>query len=118
MMRKPILAAATAALLLSSPAGAQQATVDQNLDCAIWASFRLGVSQDEAERTGLMIATAWFIGLYEGQSGRKIGEVMGARAMALSPQEVQALESSCLPRFQDFGNRMTKLGSDLKASGG
>lgn len=115
-MRAPILAAAVVATLLASTASAQQASASDNLDCAIWASFSVGASQDEEERGGLMIAAAWFIGLYEGQTGRKIDDDMGPRALALTPETVKGMEPACLARFADFGNRMTTLGSELTAS--
>ena len=45
MMVRPLVLAAAAGLVLATPAAAQQqATEQENLDCAIWATYNLGMA--------------------------------------------------------------------------
>ncbi len=44
MLFRPI--ALVAAMPLATPASAQQATPQENLDCAVWAAVKIGVAQD------------------------------------------------------------------------
>jgi hypothetical protein len=101
--------------MLACPAVAKTATPQDNLDCAIWATYRIGIAAEDEERNGLMLATAWFSGLYEGQTGTTIDEAMIARSRALTPAQIEAFEPACLARFGDFGNRFTAIGERLGA---
>lgn len=94
------------ALLLSAPAAAQQATAAQNLDCAIWSAYQVGVSDDEDDRNVLSIAFAWFIGLYEGQTGQPIDTAMEARSAELDDADVEAIGGVCMDRFAAFSERL------------
>ncbi|WP_156443341.1 hypothetical protein [Erythrobacter sp. CCH5-A1] len=114
-MRASLLAAAAGGAMLACPAVAKTATPQDNLDCAIWATYRIGIAAEDEERNGLMLATAWFSGLYEGQTGTTIDEAMIARSRALTPAQIEAFEPACLARFGDFGNRFTAIGERLGA---
>ncbi len=105
------------ALLLSAPAAAQQATAAQNLDCAVWSAYQVGVSDDEDVKNGLSIAVAWFIGLYEGQTGQSIDAAMAARSAELDDADVEALTEGCIARFSAFAERLGTLGTSLSESG-
>jgi len=116
-LRKALLIAAAAGVLLGNPAAARAATAQENLDCAIWASYRVGVAEDDQTRNAFMLAAAWFVGLYEGQAGKPIDEAMAARAPELSEAQIGALEGACIARFGNFGDRMTAVGERLSATG-
>jgi hypothetical protein len=113
-MIRPIILAA--ALALATPAAAQQATPQENLDCAVWAAYKIGVSQDDQVKNALSIAVAWFIGQYEGQVGEVIDPAMAARAQELDLAAVEALTEPCVERFQAFGDRLSTLGAQLSAA--
>jgi hypothetical protein len=109
--------AAAAGLVLATPAAAQQATAQENLDCAIWAAYQLGMAENETMQSGFSIAVAWFIGLYEGQTGRKIDAAMAARTAEMDEAMIEQLTEPCIARFSDFADRLGKMGEGLGAGG-
>lgn len=115
---RPLALAAAAGLVLATPVAAQQqATAQENLDCAIWALYNLGKAQDETMNSGFSIAFSWFTGLYEGQTGRKIDAAMTARTAEMDEAMVDALTMPCIGRFSDFADRLSKMGEGLRAGG-
>jgi len=118
MMVRPLVLAAAAGLVLATPAAAQQqATEQENLDCAIWATYNLGMAGNEAMQSGLAVAVAWFIGLYEGQAGKNIDAAMAARTAEMDEAMINALTMPCSGRFLDFADRVSKRGKGLRAGG-
>lgn len=109
------------ALALSVPAIAQDndaagtATAQQNLDCAIWSSYQTGSATDDDVKNGLAIAVAWFVGLYEGQTGELISDAFAVRTAELSEEDVIAMTSYCVGRFSEFGDRLSNLGDRIDA---
>jgi hypothetical protein len=97
----------------AAPVLAQQAGPEENLDCAIWSAYQIGISQDEKVTNGLSIAMAWFIGQYEGQTGRLIDEPMAKRARTLDEAAMMSFTEACVGRFAIFGDRLGKLGALL-----
>jgi len=117
MMIRPI--ALAAALLLSAPAAAQQATPQENLDCAVWAVFmldKLPDEQDDAAISSLTFALVWFIGQYEGQTGEVIDTAMAARATEMDNVAIARLTVTCAWRLQSFADRLSNLGGQLSKS--
>ncbi|ANK13738.1 hypothetical protein A9D12_13150 [Erythrobacter neustonensis] len=116
-MRRALCLAASAGLLAVHPAAASAATAGENLDCAMWAAYRINDAQDDAERNALMIAMALFVGLYEGQTGKNVDEAMVARARELDESQFDVLEEPCSARLDSFADRLEALGRRLGASG-
>jgi hypothetical protein len=114
MLIRPI--ALAAAMLLATPASAQQATPQENLDCAVWAAVKIGVAQDDKANYALSIALGWFIGQYEGRTGEVVGTPLALRAMELDGAAVDRLTDTCLGRFRAFGDRLTNLNQQLLKS--
>ncbi len=110
MIRYVTLAAAA---ILAVPAAAQQATSQDNLDCAVWAAYKVGLTQDDQARNALSIAMAWFIGQYEGQTGLAIDAALVARAKEFDVAGIDRLTDPCVKRFGAFGDRLTALGAEL-----
>jgi hypothetical protein len=109
-----------AALLLiaAAPAAAQdQGTPTENLDCAIWAAYLIGTTEDADASQGLGFALSWFVGLYEGQTGEPIDAAMRARVATMTQDDLVAVEKRCIPRMQAYGDRLTQLGDELQAMG-
>ena len=118
-MRLPI--AVLAAIALITPVAAQdesapqQTMAEQNVDCAIWASYQTAVATDERVKNAFAIALAWYIGLYEGEAGKPIDDAMAARTLELDDDAVDALTPSCLSRFGAFGERLKSLSARIGA---
>lgn len=110
VLRGLILAAG---LLAAAPAAAQQASAQQNLDCAIWAAYQVGVAQNDEVANGFSIAVSWFIGLYEGQTGQLIDAPMRKRSAELDEAGIARLTGPCLGRFSAFADRLGTLGQAM-----
>ena len=109
------LAALAAFALAATPATAQDiSTPAENLDCAIWAAYMAGTNEDPEAEAAFAIALSWFTGLYEGQTGRSIDEPLVARATQLTDEDIHAIGSRCVPRFEAYGNRLSVLGDRLQ----
>lgn len=114
---RPFALAAAAGLVLATPAAAQQETAQENLDCAIWAAYQLGMAEDQAVREGFSIAVSWFIGLYEGQTGQRIDTAMAVRAAEVDEAMINRLTEPCIARFSDFADRLGKMGEGMGSGG-
>lgn len=115
-LRRAFFLAAATSLLVAHPAAANAASAQENLDCVIWASYRAGNAQGQEDTNAFVLATAWFVGLYEGQTGKAVDEPMIARANGLSVAQIGPLEGPCLARFSSFADRMSEVGNRLGAS--
>lgn len=117
MTVRRLLTLAAAGSLLASPAQAQPITPQDNLDCAIWAAVAGGASEDEKFKNVLAIALGWFIGQYEGQTGKLIDEQLEQGVKTIDEAKYQASATICMARLGGFGQRLSKLGSGLSESG-
>lgn len=87
-------------------AATAKATPAENVDCAISLSYLVGTSQDEKVSAGLSIGLAWFVGLYEGQTGKDINAALKARSEALTPDQLKGFHRPCIDRMVNFANRL------------
>ena len=106
-----------AILLAALPSVAQAATSAENLDCAIWTSVTMDENTDPDIVNGLGYALSWFIGLYEGATGKDIDNAMAARVAVMSDADFKKLDGVCIARMQGFGTRLSALAQRLAAQG-
>lgn len=118
-MRGAVVLAAS--LALASPLAAQQSVriaPDDARQCAIWASYVSAEIVDDPEtQQALMFATNYFVGHYEGATGRSIA---GGDDRAAAEQLVLNLEQvtqMCSAHMEAYGLRMTDWGAALEALG-
>jgi hypothetical protein len=118
-MRGAVVLAAS--LALASPLAAQQSVriaPDDARQCAIWASYVSAEIVDGPEtQQALMFATNYFVGHYEGATGRSIA---GGDDRAAAEQLVLNLEQvtqMCSAHMEAYGLRMTDWGAALEALG-
>jgi hypothetical protein len=118
-MGRRLVTFAVAAALLASPAAAQQQpTPQENLDCAVWSvTVASRLEKGSPVKASLNAMFAWFIGLYEGQTGGNSDEALKARISSLTAAEFQSLNTSCAARMTAFGERLKAVGSAMKQSG-
>ena len=111
-MRLSLAPIAGLAIAAATPAFAQSGgTPRENLDCAIWAAVASDelAGDDEAQR-GMLFLMNWFIGLYEGATGALIDQPLAVRLPTITSEELDALDSTCGKRAEDYGNRLNALG--------
>ena len=115
-----VFSSAVLAALLAAPLAAQSASAEEpakgleNVDCAIWAATEIGTGVGADRQMQLSIALAWFVGRYEGKSGRNIDDVLVARQPQLSEADIKALASPCEARFKSFGQRLISMSSRIR----
>ena len=114
----PLVALAVLGLAASGASAqlADNASPEQDLDCAIWASAIAGTTEDKNILVGIGPVMGYFIGRYEGQTGKDIDEPMIARAPQIKPEDLSALDKLCQPRMKLFGQRLVTLGNRLQAA--
>lgn len=84
----------------------------QDIQCAAWAAYVVGTSDDPEITTAFGYAMTFFIGMYEGKTGQHFTEAMLVEAEKVETDEVlrEAIESVCLPRMQVMGERLADFG--------
>ncbi|MBK6800841.1 hypothetical protein [Novosphingobium sp.] len=118
MRRALVTAAALAAFGLAAPAMAQSAdSAEDDLDCALFTALEAGKTNDAETRNGILYSMLYFIGRWEGATGRKIEVVMTERALTDAAARSDTLAGKCAARMMDFGDRLDKLGSRLEKAG-
>ena len=99
-----------ASLAAEEPAPAGSPT--QDVQCAAWAAYVISASDDPDVKTAVGYAMTYFIGIYEGKTGKKFTEAMLGEGQKVETDEAFRLAVSeiCLPRMQDIGDRMANYG--------
>lgn len=96
--------------VVAQDAGDVKTTPAEDLNCAMWASYRLGSLEEGAApnvTVGLTAATTWFVGLYEGKTGKVINPALKALSNRSTAADIDALQPGCLARMAAFGERLT-----------
>ena len=84
----------------------------QDIQCAAWAAYMVSENDDPQAATAFGYAMTFFIGMYEGKTGRDFAEAMLVEAKKFEADEAlrEAIQRVCLPRMQDIGDRMANFG--------
>jgi hypothetical protein len=113
------------ALALAASSAAQAQSIDRieplvAKQCAVWAASQGSQAQDagdtEAARAFEGISQ-YFVGLYEGMTGRSIDASRDEDALLRVEQDTD-LGLACAGLMQRFGERMTAWGATLGSMGG
>ena len=121
-MRGAVKAGALALTVVAAPLAAQQSTVripaDEARQCAIWASYLSSESQDDPEAVeALLFATNYFIGHYEGATGRSIADGQDLAAAMAIVNDLDAVTQMCSEHMLAYGQRMIDWGEVLTRMG-
>jgi hypothetical protein len=119
-MRFAASLAALAAVASTIPLQAQEplsAPVRESLQCAIWASYFSVEFQDQPEGAAFAYAFNYFVGRYEGLTGRGIDQVLDEDLVKTTAEALDALTPVCAERMEAYGTRMVEWGQVLKAIG-
>ncbi len=110
-----------AAILVSTPAAAQDARIEamarEDFQCAVWVSIIAAspMAQDPEVQTGFNVALGFFVGRYEGLTGRGIDEDWNAQAAEQVVLDLERFADICGTRMDTFGIRLQNLGSEMIA---
>ena len=122
MRRTGLLAAAALATLVQQPAQAQAVQVITAIEakqCAVWAGFLADRSADNAEAmAAFLYAANYFVGYYEGLTGRSIDEDEDREALLAVDGEIDRLNRFCGNLMVGYGTRMTEWSQTLTRIGG
>lgn len=122
-MKRLITIAALVGALAVQPALAQSAapasasTADSDLLCAAWAANSAGKNKTEKETVGLTVLMTYFIGRWEGATGRSIEEGLTFSYLSANLAKVEGANAECMARAGEFGQRLQLVGNRLQNSG-
>lgn len=94
-------------------------TPDDDIKCAVWAAFLIGTNDDPEVKAGYSPTMAYFLGRYEGATGKQFQEEMLRVTKELDEDfnRMVALDDVCPARMEDFGNRLGSLGDEMTSEG-
>ena len=122
-MKRLISIAALAGGLAVQPVMAQSASpapaisADSDLLCAAWAANTAGKNKTEKEKVGLTVLMTYFIGRWEGATGRSIDEGLTFVYLSANIAKIEGANADCLTRSGEFGQRLQQVGNRLQNSG-
>ena len=118
-----VLAAALALALstASAPLAAQdrvEITAEEARQCAIWASFLSSEMGDDPETAqALLFAVNYFVGVYEGKTGRSIAIGDNMAAAEGMTADMEGVSNKCAALMTGYGERMVAWGAVLERLG-
>lgn len=99
----------------ATAAQAEQAvTPEQDLRCAAVTMLLGGSMKDEQRKTGVAAGFSYFIGRWEGATGRKFEEALTPEYAIETAKNLDAYRSECGGRMTDFGQRLMTWGKALQ----
>lgn len=111
---------AVAALAVPAHASAQEAIrIEPNeaMQCAVWASALSEFVPDEETKVGLLYALSYFVGQYEGASGRSIKDGHDEALITEVARYPDAFTARCQGHMAQYGARMIEWGTTLSELG-
>lgn len=85
------------------------------LRCSVWASYFSVAFEGEAEEAALTNALNFFVGRYEGLTGRGIDLAIDEELIVSTASDLDALTTVCAARMEDYGERMLGWSRALEA---
>lgn len=126
-MRGLLFSAAAAAALAIPAAGLAQSDSGSGNNvrmepieakqCAVWASAMVAAFDDPEIEEGLLFAINYFVGYYEGATGRGIGDLADRSALREPIMDIEGFAVICGSHMENFGGRMTVWGTELTQLG-
>ncbi|MFM6931933.1 MAG: hypothetical protein ACKOUT_06800 [Novosphingobium sp.] len=101
--------------LLATSASGAPASVESDLRCAGWAAMMAGTNQKDKElSTSLSLVLAYFIGRWEGATGKRFEQGLTADYINGNGAAIEGAKDECVPRMMDLGPRLTTWGNVLQ----
>jgi hypothetical protein len=122
MMKRMIAIAALVSALAVQPAMAQSPALasstasasDADLFCAAWTASIASKAKTEKEKLGLTLLMTFFIGRWEGATGRSIEEGLTLDYLTANLTRLEGANPDCMERARAFGQRLQQVGNRLK----
>ena len=103
-----------AAMLAATPLAAQDRPADPpGLQCAAWAAILVGQAPSDQDSTGLVALLGYFIGKYEGATGRELESDVLIELISRPGYSETAVQDTCLAEAEDLGERMQDVGQAM-----
>ncbi len=127
-MRRALALAAFALSLMAVPASPEVAqareqervtiTAEDARQCAIWASFlSTELADDQETAQALLFAVNYFVGVYEGKTGRSIATGDNMAAGNALAADMEGVTQRCADHMTGYGERMVAWGAVLERLG-
>jgi hypothetical protein len=119
-VRRLAASLATLAAFASVPLQAQAPLppeAEESLKCAIWASYYSVAFEGQEEAAAFTYAFNFFVGRYEGLTGRGIDEGVDEALVLEAAESIEALDPICSAHMEAYGERMVDFGEAITAIG-
>jgi hypothetical protein len=122
-MKRLVMFAALVGAFAVQPALAQSAALapasaaDADLLCAAWTANTAGKAKTEKEKLGLTLLMTYFIGRWEGATGRSIEDGLTSTYLSANLAKIDGVNADCMARASEFGQRLQLVGNRLQNSG-
>jgi hypothetical protein len=111
---KRFLLLPAAAMLAATPVSAQNRAADPpGLACVAWAAITVGAADDDADMSGMIALLGYFIGTYEGATGRELSSEALIELIGRPNFDANALEAGCMAEAANLGARMSEVGQAM-----
>nr|NIS40151.1 hypothetical protein [Desulfuromonadales bacterium] len=121
-MRSTLLAALAALpVALAAPSVAAETlelSAEEARQCSFWASYLSTEIDDPEVNEALLFAINYFVGYYEGASGRSIGNDGEVDSIVEVAMDIERFTELCSIQMEGFGTRMAEWGDSLDRLGG
>ena len=104
-------------VMAQSPAPTLGTPADSDLLCAAWAANTAGKMKTEKETVGLTVLMTYFIGRWEGATGRSIEDGLTFAYLTNNLAKIEGANAECMARSSAFGQRLQLVGNRLQNSG-
>ncbi len=82
----------------------------------MWSAIMASQQANADDEKSFSFVMTWFVGLYEGASGRKFDGSATERDIAEAQDHMPELNGICVPLMQDFGERLQTWGGRVEAA--
>ncbi|MEY4951767.1 MAG: hypothetical protein RL299_191 [Pseudomonadota bacterium] len=116
MRSRLLLGLALGAFAVSATAAhAQKAvTPERDLRCAAVIMLLGGMAKDERQTTGFAAGFSYFIGRWEGATGRNFEEALTPEYVMETSKSLGTYQKECSVRMVSFGDRLIVLGRGIQ----
>lgn len=115
MKRSAIVLGLLVGAALSASAAHAQNSTNPDLRCAAWAIVASDQEKDPGKRRALGLMMTYFAGRYEQATGAKIEAQIKPQTMKALMGDAEEINTLCVPRANDFGQRLQQTLQGLQA---
>lgn len=91
----------------------EQASAEQDLDCAIFVALA-GANAEGTKQSGVIASMTYFIGRFEAAAGSDFSVAAKERLRLAALEDIVAQSGACMSRMESFSVRLNEFGEAFK----